>query len=205
MVAVATASRATQGCPSVSLKQVQHHSASWRICTTGTIPYSRILLMEPRDDLVVVSPTKPYEIKAFRTDGSLARILRRDHAPRSPTPADLEPYIQHELSHFRHPPEGFRESARRMLESLPMAETFPAFSSIIADALGYLWVEEYEFPGEERDGVLWTVFDPEGRVMGFVETPEGVRVFEIGADYLLGTVRDELGVEYVRVWGLGRA
>ena len=71
--------------------------------------------------------------------------------------------------------------------------------------MGYLWVEEYEFPGEKRDGVLWTVFDPEGRVMGFVETPEGVRVFEIGADYLLGTVRDELGVEYVRVWGLGRA
>ena len=32
--------------------------------------------MEPWDDLVVVSPTKPYEIKTFRTDGSLARILR---------------------------------------------------------------------------------------------------------------------------------
>lgn len=35
----------------------------------------------------------------------------------------------------------------------------------------HLWVEEYEFPGEERPGSLWTVFGPEGHVLGFVETP----------------------------------
>jgi len=75
----------------------------------------------------------------------------------------------------------------------------------MTDALDHLWVEEYEIPGEERPGVLWTVFDPEGRVLGFVETPEGLEVFEIGEGYMLGRITDELGVEFVQVWPLDRS
>ncbi len=51
---------------------------------------------------------------------------------------------------------------------------------------------------------LWTVFDPEGRVLGLVETPEGLWIHEIGEDYILGTAWDALNVEYVQVWGLER-
>ena len=86
-----------------------------------------------------------------------------------------------------------------------MAETFPAFSSFIGDATGHLWVREYDFPGEARPAPLWTVFGPEGRVLGCIETPPGLRIFEIGADYILGRVRDELGVESVQVWPLRRS
>ena len=80
----------------------------------------------------------------------------------------------------------------------------PAFTSIIVDRLHHLWVEEYELPGEERPGTLWTVFDPEGRVLGFVETPDGPEIHEIGEDYILGHVHDELQVEHVQVWPLRR-
>ena len=38
-------------------------------------------------DLVVVGHTGSYELKAFRADGSLARIVRRDHAPRVRPPS----------------------------------------------------------------------------------------------------------------------
>ena len=88
---------------------------------------------------------------------------------------------------------------------MPIAETFPAFDLIMADALGNLWVQEYHLPGEDRTNPLWTVFDPEGRVLGFVETPAGLRIFEIGADYILGRATDDLGVEYVQVWSLSRS
>ena len=75
----------------------------------------------------------------------------------------------------------------------------------MSDALDHLWVEDYEAPGEEVDGVLWTVFDPEGRVLGFVDTPEGLEIYEIGADYILGKTEDEeFGVESVQVWRLAR-
>ncbi len=60
-------------------------------------------------------------------------------------------------------------------------------------------------PPEEYDGTLWTVFDREGRVLGLVETPGGLTIFEIGEDYILAKVTDDLGVEYVRLWGLMRS
>ena len=55
----------------------------------------------------------------------------------------------------------------------------------------------------EGDAV-WTVFDSEGRIQGLVETPPGLDVFEIGEDYVLGLAEDELGVEHVQMWALGR-
>ena len=99
----------------------------------------------------------------------------------------------------------YQAEARRRYRSTPVAERFPAFTSLVVDALDYLWVQEYEFPGEERPGSLWTVFDPAGRVLGFVETPHGLQVFEIGENYILGHAMDELDVESVQLWPLERS
>ena len=73
----------------------------------------------------------------------------------------------------------------------------------MADAVD-LWVEEYESPTDDFPARLWTVFDPEGRVLGFFETPKDWRIHEIGEDYILVGVQDELGVETVR-WPLERS
>lgn len=86
---------------------------------------------------------------------------------------------------------------------MPLPEAFPAFEGVLADALGFLWVEDYRLPGEPSPA--WTVFDPEGRVLGLVELPPALTVFEIGEDYVLGRVSDELGIEYVRLWPLDRS
>ena len=85
-----------------------------------------------------------------------------------------------------------------------MVETFPAYSDIQTDALGYLWVEEFELPGADAHGKVWTVFDPDGQALGFVETPEDLRIFEIGADYVLGLVTDAFDVETIQLWSLTR-
>lgn len=162
-------------------------------------------------DLFVIGPTDRYELKAFAADGTLARIVRRGHEPRAVTRADIDAYVEEILS----PPypddwtkgqiESYLAEQRQRYRAALVVERFPAFASVMADALDHLWVEEYEISGEERPGVLWTVFDPEGRVLGFVETPEGLEVYEIGEDYLLGRLTDELGVEYVQVWPLDRS
>ena len=87
---------------------------------------------------------------------------------------------------------------------MPVAEHMSAFTSVIVDRLDNLWVEEYERPGEERPGSVWMVFDPEGRVLGFVETPERLDIYEVGEDYILGHSWNDLYVEYVQVWPLER-
>lgn len=162
-------------------------------------------------DLFVIGPTDRYELKAFAGDGRLARIVRRGHEPRAVTPAHIDARVEEILS----PPypddwtesriESYLAEERQRYRGAPVVEHFPAFASLMTDALDHLWVEEYEIPGAERPGVVWTVFDPEGRVLGFVETADGLEVYEIGEDYLLGRVTDELGVEYVQVWPLERS
>ena len=169
---------------------------------------------EPWGDLIVISQTNRYELKAFSRDGTPARIVRRGHEPRAVTQGDVDAYIdasiEEEVPYY---PDDLSESdirtyqaeARRRYRSTPVAERFPAFTSLVIDAVGYLWVQEYEVPGEERPGSLWTVFDPEGRVLGFVETAEGLQIYEIGEDYILGHAMDELDVESVQLWPLERS
>ena len=185
--------------------------------------YGRELVTGQWGDLVVASPTNRYEIRAFRDDGTLARIVRREHVPRATTEADREAYVEGELARVEEALaraaglpglEGVEirarmssmrgEEGRELFGSTPLAATFPAFSTILSDASGNLWVREYDFPQEERPAPLWTVFDPEGRVLGFFETPKELRILQIGADYILAHSQDELDVEYVRVWPLER-
>ena len=154
----------------------------------------------PWGDLVVITTTSRYELKAFTRDGVPARIVRRGHEPRAPSEAEIEAEIQ---------TKGLialpgSEPTRRPYRS-SVAEHYPAFSSVMSDAVDHLWVREYESPGEERPGSLWTVFDAEGRVQGFVEMPEGLEILVIGEDYILGKLRDELDIEYVQVWPLERS
>ena len=148
-------------------------------------------------NLVVVGLSSRYEFRAFGADGALARIVRREHSPRTVNSADVDAHI--EGRRF------FNEAGRREYRSVPVAEYFPAFTSIMSDALDHLWVREYDLPGEERPVPLWTVFDAEGRVLGYVETPAGLSIYEIGADYILAKVVSELGVESVQVWPLERS
>ena len=179
-----------------------------------SVAYGSVLAKGLWGDLIVASATNRYEIRAFRVDGTLARIVRREHVSRVPTQGDFDHFLESEIADysafFSQAPapasevEKIVERRRRTLESAAMADIFPAFSSFVGDALDHLWIREYDFPGEGRPAPLWTVFDPEGRVLGFVETPEGLRIFEIGEDYILGRMRDELGVEYVQVWPLER-
>ena len=157
-------------------------------------------------DLAIIGLTSRYEIKAYGADGALARIVRREHSPRVPTPEDVEAYIESEvLPDYPDATPSEQEDRRRRYRSLPVAEHFPAFSSIMVDALDHLWIREYDLPREQRPAPLWTVFDPEGHVLGLVETPaELLRIHEIGEDYILGTAWDELGVETKQVWRLER-
>ena len=153
-------------------------------------------------DLVVVGHTGSYELRAFRLDGSLARIVRRDHVPRAPTEDDVEAYIERQVGYSTLTPAA---ESRRRYRSVPVAEHLPAFASVRSDAVSHLWVGEYDFMEEERPPRLWTVFDPQGRALGFVETPEGLWIHDIGEDHILGTTFDELDVEHVQVWRLERS
>ncbi len=162
-------------------------------------PFGRRTSSAVWGELVAIGVQDSYEIKAFAADGSLVRIVRRGGDPGSPTREDMDALVDRMVGDL---PDEARAQAMSMLRDMPLVESYPAFAEIVADLAGYLWVLEYRMFGEGP--AVWTVFDPEGRIQGLVETPPGLEVLEIGADYLLGLVTDELGVEYVHVWALDR-
>lgn len=164
------------------------------------LPLGRTAVGAVWGDLVVAANTDEYEIAAYRTDGSLARIVRRQHERRAPTQADFNAAVEAEIARFTEGRD--RGGWDRSALALPMVEVLPAFASMTGDALGYLWVEEYTLG---QAGVLWTVFNHQGCMAGLVETPPGLEIEEIGADYLLGVGSGEFDVPYVQVWPLARS
>lgn len=158
-------------------------------------PFGRATIATIWGDLAVVAPTDHYELRAYRSDGTLVRIIRREHELRSPTRAELDALLA-------ALPEERRMGLLAETADMPLVEFFPAFDAVESDPLGNLWVREYGLPGQ--DGNVWTVFDAEGRVQGLVETPPDLDVFEIGEDYFIGSTADEFDVERVQVWPLDR-
>ncbi len=161
--------------------------------------FSRELKLGLWGDLAVVAPSDRYELNAYADDGTLVRIVRREHVPRVPGAEDIlvDPRLRPEL---RIP----MEAEMLRVPQSRLEEFFPAFAEIMSDAAGYLWVREFEPPKEAGPAPVWTVFGPEGRVLGFVETPAGLKIYEIGEDYVLGHAEGELDVEMIQVWPLVR-
>ena len=164
-------------------------------------PFGKATLTTAWGDLAAIGDNETYEIRAYRGDGSLARIVRRDHETRVPTQSEQDQAFR---DGFAGLSEEDREPRMAVAANVPPASSFPAYASLHDDALGHLWVAEFKLPDAEYDGTLWTVFDPDGRAMGLVETPEGLGILEIGADYILGRRIGELDIESVELWRLER-
>lgn len=138
-----------------------------------------------------------FEVTAVEPGTGPAVIGRRLLQPRPVTPRDWERYIETTTAGSTAP-DAVQEQALKLLDQAPRDRNMPAYSQLLADAAGNAWVENYR-PEWERESSprLWSVFAPDGRWLGEVEVPEALRVFEIGEDYLLGLVRDEMDIEYV--------
>lgn len=134
-------------------------------------------------------------------DGSLERIVRVAGSLR-PVEAGAFEQVRDEALEQSSSDE-LRDMWRDMFDAMPRHETYPAYRRILVDAARRIWLEDYAGPSDV--GRTWTVFDPDGRMLGRVEVPEGLLILDIGADYVAGVYRDELEVEHVQLYGLETA
>ena len=113
-------------------------------------------------------------------------------------------FTREDIERIRRPPEDPSRPRpppfRRLLDEMPFPETKPAHGELVVDAAGNLWVAEYRLRVFET--TAWTVFDPQGTLLGNVEVPRGSRVRQIGHNHVLATWRDEDDVEHVRMYEL---
>jgi hypothetical protein len=166
-----------------------------------SLPFGRASVQGVAEELLWVGTTDRYEVRAYTPLGELVRIVRRRHEAVPVTEADVEASLEETLSTVED--EERRAWFRAQYGEMPIPATMPAYASLRAGRDGHVWILRYAGPRDEGPP-RWDVFEPEGRWLGTVDLPEGLRVFEIGDDYVLGSRRDELDVERVRLHRLKR-
>ena len=171
--------------------------------------FGRTFLVLPTADGFVTGDNDRFELRRHAPDGRVTRIVRRAHSAAAVTPEDLERFwAEQEERESGSGASGemaaaLAEMRREYRARATHRNTFPAYQGIKLDPEGNLWAREYRRPGSEGPE-RWSVFDPEGRWLGTVETPEGLAVLQVGRDFVLGLARDEDDVEHVRVHRLER-
>jgi hypothetical protein len=138
-----------------------------------------------------------YEIDVWDTTGTMVTSVRAAREPVPVTPAQVDAYKEEAMAGYSGEDAAYH---RTLMRDTPHAEMFPAYGSIVVDAEGNLWVEVYRPPGDDQP--RWTVFDAAHRMLGTVAFPQGLTVFQIGADFVLGRWTDDFGVEHVRLHDL---
>lgn len=162
-------------------------------------PHARSTVATVWGERVLISSNDVFELRAFTPDGQPSMVVRLDYEADPPTREDMRHWFDDFTANDT--PED-RAAFRRTFDEFPLLESFPAFTAIVVDELDHVWVREFGTPGDER--AIWVVFDPNGVALGRIETPPGLEVYQIGANYILGRARAEFDVEVVQRWSLAR-
>jgi hypothetical protein len=177
---------------------------------TREVLFGRDAYAALRGDELVTGESGHFAIAHLGPDGITRRMTRLIGKPRPVSDAELDEARERVR-------EARRESARRMAEQFgrPVEEdrspvqhrdAYPFFDALELDTGGNLWVR-VPAPGGAGGATMprtWQVFDADGAWLGAVETPAGLRVTDIGDGHVLGVVRDDFDVEYVRMYRLER-
>lgn len=163
-------------------------------------PLSRSLFYTSHGGGLVGGANDTFQLSWWTGDGTLRRITRMPSLDRPLTSGDVAALQKEWIADSDGSP-----SSLRMIETIfgdyPLPELRPAFEELLPGPGGTVWVREHEL--WEHDRPRWWVLDTEtGAPVGYVAMPPGLEVHEIGPGWVLGVYRDDLGVAYVRQYGM---
>ena len=145
-----------------------------------------------RDGDIVLGESEVWELRSLDFDGELLKVIRRHH--------ELRPLSSTDVEQVRNDAD---PELRPGLMDVDFSGNYPAYTMVRADTDGHIWVREYQ-GSPDASTEQWTVLSPDGEWLGTVEAPRTVSVAELGPDYMLALVRDDLGLENVRMYRLRR-
>jgi sugar lactone lactonase YvrE len=181
----------------------------------SNLAYGPRLQLAAAQDRIFVGFSNRYEIQVLSPAGDLTGVVRLERSPRlisADEVTDFRTRAANAPGEDGLPAsEGLRQIRERLAATQEFAEQFPAFSRLLVDREGNLWVLEYGTwedapdrwglariwtpPGESR----WDVFQPDGLWLGTITMPPRFVPLEIGGDYVLGLARDADDIEQVRL------
>ncbi|MYC89587.1 MAG: hypothetical protein F4X22_15365 [Gemmatimonadales bacterium] len=131
--------------------------------------------------------------------GNLVRILRIPGYPLDLSDALIAAERDFLLDGFTpgHP-------LRAPFEAAPVSDTRPAFTDILVDSSGAVWLELHRGRTEQDQPEKWLVLDADGTWLGTVEMPDRFRVAQITMDAVLGVREDALDIQHPQLLRLTR-
>lgn len=187
----------------VSIARFYSLSGSGRPRISALIPFVPTPAATAGDGVAFLLEGGAPEIRVVDLNGVSVQLLRVPGlAGRAVDAAMIE---AHRLEEF---PDGGSAVVDELYAEMRIPETLPALDTLVMDDGGHLWARSAvgpAVPGTPEAAIVhWVVFDPTGAALGTLGLPRGLRVTEIGPDYLLGVEVDALGVEWVVRRGLTR-
>lgn len=169
------------------------------IMSVRDLAFGRDIFVSAAGDRIAIGNNDAFSVRVYDGSGTLLHVVRQVHELARVT-NEFDTYRQEQLAGIDD--DNSRRISGRAFEQMPRHETFPAYGDVRLDRVGDLWVRDYPQPGEEQQA--WQVFDQDGMFQARVVVPSGLRILDIGSDYLLGVFQDEFDVERVRLHRLER-
>jgi hypothetical protein len=138
-------------------------------------------------------------VDVYTLDGRRTGAIPLRPTARRPTSTQYERAVDELLAYL--PQGSMRESGKQRILRLPMPEHLPPYTALLVDPDDVLWA------------VLSTAGDLEtrlraihadGRLLADVRIPIGMKVFEVGRDYILGSHEDRDGEPWILIYRLRR-
>ena len=143
------------------------------------------------------------EVRLLDEEFRLRRIVRWSETDRQVTAGDVRAWRDNfiESRGGRNSPDWGRFDDPLVDPERPVADVFPAMSSVMIGRDGRVWVWPYQRPRAEPR--RWMVFEPDGAFLCHLRNDHtGLTASEMGADYFLGVHTGELGIQTVVMYRL---
>jgi hypothetical protein len=163
-------------------------------------PFARTAEVIASGDRVYVADSEHAEIRILSADGTPRSIVRWTQPRRTVGGAEMDRARERALVNAG---ESRRTDVERMFAEMPARDVMPAFGSMRIARDGGIWVQSYRTEWDEGAST-WLVFDDTGALSATIELPSALSPTDIGDDYVLGIERNELDLEFVRLYRLHR-
>lgn len=169
---------------------------------TGVItqPFGRLTSFAVSGDELLVFDNSTYEFRVYSASSqTLHMAVRRAHENLRITRDAIADHRERWAVSSGKDPE-FHAVRRRAIAKVEYPETMPAYGAVLLDRSGRVWIEDYRRPGD--DAPNWIVFERDGMIVARASTPKGLKLTDVGEDYLMGVAKDSLDVETVELYSL---
>lgn len=189
--------------PGIEMQQMTLNFGGQSVSTPTGVPLGRNTLIVAARSKVYVATNDAFEVQVREPSGVLTSLIRATGAPRELKPEGIATHRKDQIQLMDAqtgtslPPQ-LRDQMVEHLNTITYPATLPFIANMLLDDTDHLWVQEQDQPGDRTP--RFAVFDPSGRLQGWVDMPDRFQPTQVRAGKVIGIWRDQDDVEHVRVY-----